>query len=97
MAMIRARSLRQIRTCAAALNACNRLHYGLINMSVGAVHTFALPEWRRVRCTVNSTGWPQFPASARAIDLPITLVRERFVSPSGEELCLWDGEIGKLC
>jgi hypothetical protein len=69
----------------------------LVSVSVGAVHTFALPASRRVRCTVNTTGWPQFPASARAIDLPITLITERSVSPSGEELCLGDGEIGRFC
>ena len=42
------------------------------------------------------TALGELAASARAIDLPITLITERSVSPSGEELCLGDGEIGKF-
>src|SRR4026209_2816373 len=67
MTRISSPRLRRIRTCAAAFNTCNRLHSRLVSVSVGAVHIFALPASRRVHCTVNTTGWPQFPASARAI------------------------------
>jgi hypothetical protein len=39
----------------------------------------------------DGTGWLQF--RQRAIDLPITLIRERSVSPSGEEQARSSGQV----
>jgi hypothetical protein len=43
MVTIRARGLRQIRACAAALKASNRLHYDLVTLPVDLVHIFSFP------------------------------------------------------
>jgi hypothetical protein len=43
MVTILARSFRQIRACAAALNASDRLHYDPVTLSVDLVHIFPFP------------------------------------------------------
>src|SRR4029077_70900 len=60
MFTIRPRGLRQIRACAAALKASNRLHYDLVTLPVDLVHSFSCPRaaarFGRVEGRINTLG-----------------------------------------